>query len=498
MDNSDQISKKIKEGFERIESNAPDGIWSAINKNLDDQFDPIDEKVKSGFEQINQAAPKGIWEGIEKQLTIDKGWKKVYKYLRLQTFFKWARRTAAFLLLLIFVAIGFQYSLNKNEKLKENYAELSQKEKENKTLEKGEDAPKITSAKENTSTDTKSKDISVVNLHHKVDAKHQHTEYSSSTTEKSIIPDVQFPKTLSTVNKHESVFMHTPVSAVAEHSNQNIVNQRVSMNGYIDDFVLDNNLNDKRNTTTTAALNDSLAGHANKLDSLLITNAIADLTPATSKQQDHNYPSEEDEKIAIKQPKFELGITTALNFTTVLNNTTRNSFDETSLVTFVPSFGTNLGVQFIYHLSEKHSLVGNLSHLTVNQAYRIFSNGQLNEEEINLGFICFQPLYQYSYKRLETQRTALNIKAGPLLGVATKRKMSINDMTQSITYTNFDFGLTLQLGQSMSFQKLVIDYGLNFDSGLKNLNKGMNNLPASFDKTTHIDLGAYVSFRYTF
>jgi hypothetical protein len=487
MDNSDQISRKIKEQFEGIKYKAPEGIWSTINKNLDVQVDSIEEQVKAGFSQLNESAPKVIWESIEKQLTIDKGWIYVHRYLRIQTFYKWTRRFAAFLLMLISVAIGLQYSSNKNQKLSNNHSELAQKKKQDKSAEKQGKSGKTNLSQEIKNTDDNKKGIPVANVK-------ERSFTSNQTAENIYHPNTDFSNHNPILVKRENTLLHSLSNSGNTHPNQSNENHQISFSGYIYNLDIVNNLINKDKNLVSG--NDSLSDNSCNSDSLLKNISLSELKVDTFKQQNHFNPINVDKKTATKKSKFQIGITTALNLTTVLNNTTRNSFDQKSLVTFVPSFGTNIGIQALCGLREKHSIIGNLTYLTVNQTYKIFSNGQLNKEEINLGFICLQPLYQFSNKRFDTQRTALNIKAGPFLGVATKKKMNINNVTNSLTYTNVDFGLTLQIGQSISFNKLVFDYGLNFDSGLNNLNKGMNNLPASFDKTTHLDLGGYVSFRY--
>jgi hypothetical protein len=496
MDNSDHISRKIKEEFESVKYKAPEHIWSSIKMKIDIQDDSIDEKVKAGFGQIKESAPNSIWEGIEKQLTIDKGWIYLNRYLRIQTFYKWTKRSAALLFVFISIVIGFKYYSKKNEIHSNNHSEIAQNKKQIKTTEKPDKSEKTDVTQEIKRTKFNKKVMPLANCNEKSDTTNQTAKNTKSITKISSKPSEDFssPNPNSILVNRDNTFFDSSTGSLNSIPNQSSKNHQISLNNYMYNFNFENNLMDK--VKTTVSENDSLIDYSYNCDSLFQTISLSDLKIDTSNQQNLFYANFADRKMATKKSKFQLGITSALNLTTVLNNTIRNSFNKESLVTFVPSFGTNTGIQVLYGLGEEHSIVGNLTYLTVNQTYNIFSNGQLNREEINLGFICLQPLYQFSHKRMHTHRTALNIKAGPFLGIATKRKMSINDITNSLTYTNVDFGLTLQIGQSISFNKFIIDYGLNFDSGLNNLNKGMNNLPASFDKTTHLDLGGYISFRY--
>jgi hypothetical protein len=132
MDNSDHIERKIKEGFEGANHKAPEGLWSAINDGLGAKTSIIDEKIKSSFEHNDQRAPNTIWIKIDKQLTIDKGWRKVYAYLRLQTYYKWTKRVAALLVFLFLVTAGILDYLSKKESIKVSQKDngLSKKEEQ--------------------------------------------------------------------------------------------------------------------------------------------------------------------------------------------------------------------------------------------------------------------------------------------------------------------------------------------------------------------------------
>ena len=498
MDNSDHIARKIKEGFESMDLKAPESFWSEINKKLDNQVNTIDEKVKSSFENTNEQAPKGIWLGIDKQLTIDKGWKKIYKYLQLQTFYKWTKRAAALLFLLFFVVIGLKNSFYKNDKAKLSHSnrEFSQKEKQDGTLKNKDNATKTKSTEENKKSYTTLNTIPSAVLLSESDINVQSSVKDRSTPSNSTNFDNNLYNDLSItdgkVENSLSINKNAKNSEAIQYNENDVISLEINSK----DGVAENSLSD--NITTTISVSDSLSNFAYNNDSLMNADLPIDSTHNIPVQHNNIEIYENKQNTDVKKTKFELGITTAINSTVIPNNTTTNSFNETSLVAFVPSFGSNIGLQFVYHIHEKHSLVGNLTHSSVSQAYNKFSNGRYNEEKINVSFIRLQPLYQFSYKRFDTSKTAINIKAGPTVGFITKNKRSINDISESMNYNNFDFGLTLQVGQSVDLNKLVLDYGLNLDKGLSNLNKGTSELPASFNKTSHLGVGAYISLRYKF
>jgi hypothetical protein len=495
MDNSDHSARKIIAGFETIEFKAPKGVWSEIIDNLEDGFDVIDEKVKDCFENTNKPAPKGIWEGIDKQLTIDKGWVKVYKYLQLQTFYKWTRRAAALLLLVVIVFIGLNNSFNKN-----HYTKLSHNDQE---FEKN---AQQNGAVKNNSTNAKStedyekhypfgKDTSTTNFTAQSNLIIQSSDKEYSTSISSN-PDANLFNSLLNMEKNEITLLNADQNMIDFQLNQNKENQGGSLDvnskHRIDGISLTENI-----TPPPSAI-DSISNSKNNSDSLIHRSSSIASTDHSISQTNNSENKEIKINKDLKETKFELGVTTAINSTAIINNATINSYRETSLVDFIPAFGSNIGLQFVYHIREKHSLVSNLTNSSVKQAYNTFSKGRFNNEEINLNFIRIQSLYQYSYKRLENQKTALSIKAGPFFGFVTKSERTINDIPESVNYNNFDIGITLQIGQSIALRKFVLDYGLNIDRGLTNMNKEIYGVTASFDKTTHFGTGAYFSLRYKF
>lgn len=457
MANSDNnIERKIKEGFEGAKHKAPENLWSAINNRLDGNAAIVDDTVKSSFENKNSVAPTGVWEEIDKQLTIDRGWAKVHTLLQRKTFYKWTKRVAAMLIVLFFVASELNNMFSEKETVKrsknENKVQLKEKQE---TVSQDQQVPVKKTSGMNQSNVGKSPDL-------------------------------------------KDYFIN---------SNQSLNNDDINKNGILTQLKTENtNFNyglneDVLQITTTA--NGSLNSIAdtekhNIVDSLNSINLpIKNINSLTS---DNQYVDLIDFKENIhNETKFEVGLYTVLNSTAILNNATRRALNAKSLVAFNPSFGTNLGLQFVYHFDTKHSLASALMYSNVSQSYNKFSKGNLNEEVLNMNFVRLQTLYQFKYKRHESQKLAINVKAGPYLGYMASSNYSVNDKLITESFNSFkdvDFGVTLQAGQSIDYNKLILDYGLNIDKGITNLNKGTNLVPASFDRTSLLGLGVYVSVRY--
>lgn len=450
----DHIERKIKEGFESVEHKAPESVWSIINENLDNNHQAIDDKVKSSFENKDSVAPEEIWEGIEKQLTIDRGWAKVHTLLQRRTFYKWTKRAAAIFIFLFFVTpeLNNTFSEKEGAKLSENKNEFQHKENEQKTPQVEETSPKIASSSKKQTAGINSDEEK--NAFNYLDQSLNDNKKNSTTVSQSGTKNVSYQNGLSKDDNATSL--------------ENKIVSRASA--------------DEQNNSESFSIGNLPIKSVNHL---FIENQHLEFIDVRENIQNDS--------------KFEFGLYTALNTTAIINNATRRALDAKSLIGLNPSFGTNVGLQFVYHFNSKHSLVSALMHSNISQSYNRFSNGSLSEEVFNLNFVRFQALYQYKHKRHLSQKSAFNVKIGPYFGYLASSKQSMNSeiVLESLDYyTDFDMGISLQAGHSIDFKNIVLDYGLNIDQGLSNLNKGKGQLPASFDRTNVLGLGAYVSFRW--
>lgn len=461
MAKSNNIEQKIKESFESVEHKAPKNLWSNISDGLYENATEIDNKVKSSFESSTDKAPEGIWAGIDKQLTIDKGWTKVRSLLQRRTFYKWTKRVAAFLIFLFFVTPQY------GDRLPDTKGELN-----NNTVsiaESGSQANTGKAQKEKVKTERFSEKSSSA----------QANNTDSSDKEENIASNILPAKSNKPlINSKENT--ENTYSKGSNHISESEQTKKETLASQTEKKEEKSNL-DEIDSQVLAGLPIKSVRHlkTNNENSELIDNNV-------------ELP---------KETKYEFGLFTALNTTALVNNRTKRAFDSRSLVAFNPTVGTNLGLQFVYHFKEKHSVVSNLTYATIHQSYESYSGGSFNEESLEINFVRLQGMYQFKYKRFDISKTAFNLKFGPYLGYMTSSSYSINDEPKEEPLddlSNYDFGITLQLGQSYEFNKFVLDYGINMDKGLTNLYKGTEKVPASFDRSTILGLGGYISFRYKF
>jgi len=461
MAKSNNIEQKIKEGFESVEHKAPENLWSNISDGLYGKTAELDNKVKSSFDSSTDRAPEGIWAGIDKQLTIDKGWTKVRSLLQRRTFYKWTKRAAAILIFLFFVTseYGDRFFVTKGE-LNNNTVSIAERDSQANTVNVQNEefkterfSKKSSSAKANTTGSPKNEESSVLSV---LPAKSN--EYLITNKENS-------EKTYSNRSNRISVGNQPKKETLASQTEQN---------------------EEKINSDL---LNPQVLSHLpiKQVRFLEANNENLELI---------------DIKVNLpKETKYELGLFTALNTTALVNNRTKTAFDSRSLVAFNPTIGTNLGLQFVYHFKEKHSVVSNLTYATIHQSYEAYSGGSFIKESTEMNFVRLQAMYQFKYKRFDISKTALNLKLGPYAGLMTGGSYSMDgDVKKKFIddLKNYDFGVTFQIGQSYEFNKFVFDYGINLDKGLANLYKGTEKIPASFDRSTVLGLGGYISFRYKF
>ena len=469
MADSGNIDKKIKEGFESINLKAPDDLWSNISAGLSEDV-KLDQQIKLSFEKKKgHHAPQGIWERIDKQLTIDKGWTGIHRILRRRTFYRLSKRIVAFGIFLFLVfpenmrlsadfginVISSSGQSNEERSFTENLFVDTNGEKDFTELQVS-DSKKFTSKSDQGAGFDVSK--------------------SKSKSESYVLNDKFAPNDLNTRGKKGDQFIDEDSNTL---SKEKFVAVKVS------DKLRDNEDDLQFEDLSETALPLNLPY---RFSTTLVSNIVPGQLIETSDPTS-------------KKTKFEAGIYSALNTTAILNNKTRRALDSESLISFEPSLGTNIGIQFVKPLTKNHALTGNFTYATVKQKYGEFDKGKYLNEKLTVNYFRFQAMYEFRYKRFDINKAGLSVKCGPYAGILSGGSYEIDDSVNKKFVDNFkdtDFGITLQVGQTYEYNKFIIDYGLNVDKGLSNLNSNESSTVASYNRTTLLGLGTYFSFRYKF
>ena len=459
MAKDNNIEQKIKEGFEGISHKAPEFLWSSIDSQLNESsVTSIDHKVKTSFEGVNTSAPDHIWAGIDKQLTIDRGWKKTLILLRRRTGWKWTKRVAAFSVFLFFFTPQDQYSVGENFQADLNLRKEQAQEVLSQNLTTQAQLKESSVQQERTSAASNATSIDQESDNYTTDSRLSETSIPSV----ELLPQVSGTELSGEPKQLET--LHT--------ESTNSFN-----NGEEDDFT---NL---RNQFPQLPLKS--------LKSLETSATAFGVENLRIKEESVTY-------------SFEVGALLGLNSTALINNTTRLALRSESLVSLNPTFSSNVGVQFVYHLNDRHGLVSSLTYSSIGLSCNKFIEGSFVEEDVSLSFARLQTMYQLKFKRFNDQRNGFNVKIGPYFAFMTNSDTeltSLSNVNQAYLESvdnlhRFDFGLSFQTGYTSEFNRFVFDYGVSFDKGLMNLNRGTGLVPASFDRTTTLDLGIYLSIRY--
>ncbi len=456
------IEKLVKEGFEGTSFKAPDGLWSSINSALVNSKDTAEQKIKDSFDNIEVAAPLGIWEGIEKELTIDRGWRRTAVYLRRRTGAKWAKRVIAFAIFIFLITpecvdLGGISDDTASKTNKPRHAELVSKKRKEHPI-----------------------------------------------SDQSLRPQFQTSSNISMYSAGGEMFGKSTSIIVGKETG--LGESGIPAKRSLDAVNSDKNLNYEYDGAVLTVRNEI---SVNPSDYLLSDCSNARQLPIIPLSKISLTAPEESAIIELKPTKnklFEAGLFVGVTTTEIINNTTRAALDPSSLISLNPSISSHLGVQGVYHFSKSHSLVGSLNRLKVGQSTNQYSNGEYQKKDINFEFIRFQTMYQLKFKRFEEQRNFYTLKVGPYIGLLSRKSATVSGLssnssssTETLEYIGqVDAGLSFHVGRTTALKNFVLDYGLSFDKGWVNLNKGTGNTPSSFDRTTTIDLGAYISVRYKF
>lgn len=464
MTEKKNIEQLVKEGFEGTAFKAPDALWSSINSELVNSKDTSDQRIKESYDHIQVMAPLGIWEGIEKELTIDKGWRKTAVYLRRRTGVKWTKRVIAFAVFLFFITSEY---------------------------------PDLSGEAERTVSETSNPRYAELVI------KNEQTILTSEKNLRLQLETLSNPPLYSMGNEMNEQSKPLTSAREAGHGEKRILSTQRSFEAMSINRT-------KTDEIVEVVLTASSGNHrVNSSDSLLIDFSTIGGLPIFPLSRISLRETEEITIIDYKPTKnkvFEAGLFVGVTTTEIINNTTRAALDPSSLISLNPSISSHLGVQGVYHFSKSHSLVGSLNRLKVGQSTNQYSNGEYQKKDINFEFIRFQTMYQLKFKRLEEQRNFYTLKVGPYIGLLSRKSATVSGLssnssssTETLEYIGqVDAGLSFHVGRTTALKNFVLDYGLSFDKGWVNLNKGTGNTPSSFDRTTTIDLGAYISVRYKF
>lgn len=203
-------------------------------------------------------------------------------------------------------------------------------------------------------------------------------------------------------------------------------------------------------------------------------------------------------KEAFRLRKFEAGPVMVYNNSWLLNNETKSSYDKNSLIATDPTYKQNWGMVFHYRFSKKNALSSEMYIVgKAGQQYKMYRNGEYLKRELELRYHKLYLQYQRNFLMYGKNIPSwLSLQAGAYGGYLQNKVGEIR--SEESRYAKFDYGLKLALGQEHDLKRFVLGYGISAERGLNNVFRGTEHLPAAFNKTYILNLGAYLNIRYAF
>lgn len=473
MDDKKNIENKIKESFEGLNKSAPSNLWNKLSDKLPvDGIDKnIDAKIKEGFENMNTSAPAQIWSTVNKQLNIDKVWKRINKELDERPVIIYWRRMVGVVALLLLLLSGSVYVIKNKYSSSPitQYVQITQKSKQINKLEPG-DLTKIFISDGIISKEKTSKNITKTVTH----TQNSNAEINNSNnSEKSTIQQ-NYSTQKSNVNKS---ILNSNTSNISIEKNTDTILQTLSP-AEADSLSFIAMIPIKINLIENTFTPELILPNLSIFDSALTATRL-------------------------KKKRFEIGITYSHNNTWIINNNTRSSFDENSLIQTTPAYAGSYGLVANYNIFKKSSVS---AEFYINskyiQRYDVFNEGTFNNKSIEFNYYKLTLLYQFNviqppYKVIPSKYT---FKGGIYGSSLKNQKHDYNRITlpETDTYATVDYGIKIAIGQEKTFQKIIIGYGINAEYGFKNIFDGNPQMSAGFNATKNALLGAYLNVKYGF
>lgn len=530
------IDKKIKDGFLSDSKAAPVFLWGAISEELSTppvSVDTVlDEKLKDGFlTQETKKTPNKVWYAVSRQLNIDKTWSRISKVLDKEPVVSdWSGRmlrffaVAVLLLLLLKTCTHEPYTLANTDFVHQVNTAQKVKTRPIATLGTIVDA-ELSKEAASKQPNNVSKEAEPTNSHFPTTSFPTTTTTNKRLTKKlpnsmpkhssqneaqasrkggifTILPPVENRSTTGAKEEPVIIAVAVPVESEVseEEKNTSILATEVRpevINGPVE------TKNQGEKSTESEGKEDlkPILLDALALNPLTVTNTVEPI------QLLDEIALEKKKKTSknLIEGKLEAGAFLVVNSTMLLNNETREGFDENSLTTNYFGLAANYGLWASYRILPRGALVAEFSINADNrQAYGTYQKGVFYIKEWVMKYNRFSLGYKHDLWQTDSDKfvhTKVVAQAGVYMGTLREAKLFYDGVLffdKQSDYHQFDFGFKVALGQEILIDKFVIGYGIRSDIGVANIFKGNTQLKSRDDQTNIIHLGGYVLFGYRF
>lgn len=525
------LDEKIKDGFLSNTKNiAPAFLWGAISDGLSSSATSIDEvldnKLKQGFlSQESKKTPNRVWYAVSRQLNIDKTWERISKVLDKEPIVSdWSGRMLAFLasavllLLLLKTCTHEPYTIPSTDFVQQ----LQNKESNDQVL-----MPLVTKKDPtNTPSDVSKPVIAPLSKkpNNRLASRNSNNSKDTKTKKKKLI--AQFPtqrglhSSSNKLSSNKQVDVSKKVLAVDSKKETSSDNELPIVASEIEKGLLPSH------AATSSQPIDSKGTKASPSDANFLKNKEAlvakkqfdiiwlDRSTINPLAIGHTVEPirlldemklERKAKKNLVEGKLEAGAFMVVNSTMLLNNETREGFDQNSLTTNYFGLAANYGLWASYQIIPKGALVAEFSINADNrQAYGMYQKGVFYIKEWVMKYNRLSLAYKHAIWQTNSKKlvnTKVVAQAGVYVGVMREAKLFYDGVLffdKQSDYHQFDVGFKVALGQEVLIDKFVLGYGLRSDIGASNIFKGNSVLNGNEDKTNIIHLGGYVLLGYRF
>lgn len=443
------LDKEIRDSFESSAPKAPQDMWSALAGSLSAEEELLDQKLKESFESEASAAPEAVWQGINRQLTIDKAWVGINRYLNRKAIYKWSARIAA-ILLLAFGAFWFSDSIA-NSSESPNYIRLDLRDQAS--------SPKL--------------------------------KPEAQAGQKAVSPIEEKKPRASSINAqsdNSSTEASGADQVIASNSISNQAESNVERNPTIDDASAPEITNRSAISNLSEAAPPALRNWhklAFNLPSLNLNGSFSPLPTFNKPKNPHRG----------KRSKWELGFEYSFNRDFLSNNVARESQDPRSLVKSNAVYSNNYKIVMHYRWHPQWTVkLGFQPQRNMVLNYNTYREGQYVEDELSLNFHRLGlGLEHHINMGSSTGPWRLNLGVEPYYAYLS----GAHNLEKNLSpFYRDSYGMQFRLGQEFMSRSFILSYGLETDFNFNNLYRGNGRIPADFDQTLYRSWGFYVGLRY--
>jgi len=414
----------VKTGFEQGDEQVPASLWGGVVSSIDANSSSLDKEVSTSFESINEKAPESVWNNVQDELDIDRVWSRLNSILVASKHrVNFLMATAAIFILMFLAYPVNQYSLYQ--------------------LSSGTNSPELYEDKE----------IGEVKIAEINGPSNQHSKQQNTLV---LIEELNKPVKNNKVSSPISVVTNTGTEI------NKTINKGVELSKgkhLIGHIPIDLDIRIKDN-----------------YDSVLI-----DLIPENN------------------QTGFSLGAFGGFSNTWIVDNETRSGFKSFSLVENQLSFGNAYGIVGAYKWKTGFNVnVELFVNQSSNQDKLTYVDGNYIEKRTQLNY--HKVAVTMGMAGNKPRKLQNNIQLG-LYASKLKNSAILNDgamISFNNDFSQIDFGLRLFVLKEYRVSQFTISAGLSSQFGLLNITSKNANTPRSLNATRNIEVGVVAALKYNF